>query len=254
MPTKLIPQTESMGPLLAQPETSQAIVNEHPKWALQRKYRNEHDDAMQERHTLKDGFSGFYSHSEPVLKIGDTVKRHIHRPDGQEAPWRPSCRTLEPMEHPPRAYGKRNVPAPGEHQQQELDDLPRGRRRVVPPRDQLQEEVPMFQLKHTVRDAETGKRVADRIADADAPEKPRGPKLVAPGDRRNGVGQATLGDKPYAAVEITSEYMTNRDPARPRLNVEPVRSQLPPVDRWARKEDRRVRDLDIHQVRSLPNY
>ena len=254
MPTRLIPQAESIAALMAQPETSQVIPNQNPKWALQRKYRDFNDQSMQEKHMLKNGFVGFYGAEESVVKIGDTVKKHITRPDGQESQWRPSCRPLDPVVHVPKAFGKRALVPPGEHHHEEIDDLPRGRRRCAQPRDQLPEEAAMFQLKHTVRDAETGKRMADKVSDMDAKEPPRAPKNVPPEARRNGLGQATLGDKPYASVEVTQEYSANRNPAKPRLNLEPLQPRLPPVDRWAVKEDQRIRATDISQVRSLPNY
>eukprot|EP00672_Neobodo_designis_P018869 CAMPEP_0174846266 /NCGR_PEP_ID=MMETSP1114-20130205/12213_1 /TAXON_ID=312471 /ORGANISM="Neobodo designis, Strain CCAP 1951/1" /LENGTH=254 /DNA_ID=CAMNT_0016080529 /DNA_START=24 /DNA_END=788 /DNA_ORIENTATION=+ len=254
MPTRLIPQTESMGTLLQQPETAQSIHGQHPRWGLQRKQRGPHEQAMADKHVLREGFSGFYGNTESVVKIGDTVRKHITRPDGQEAPWRPSCRPLEPTVPPPKAYGKRSVAAPGAGHHEEVDDLPRGKRRVAPPQDQLPGEAPMFQLKHSVRDPASGQRVADKVSDMSQKEKPRAPKSVAEDSRRNGIGQATPGDKPYAAVEVTSEYASNRNPARPRLNVEPVQTRLPPIDRWAAQEQARVRQSDIDQVRSLPTY
>lgn len=250
MPTRLIPQQESMGQLLQQPETSQEIVNNKPRWAIQQKKRDHVDQAMAEKHMLREGFSGFYSQTEPVVKIGDTVRRHLTRRDGEEAPWRPSCKPIEPVTHAPRGYGKRYVEAPGAGHHEEVDDLPRGKRRVAPPPDQLPAEAPMFQLKHSVRDPETNQRVADRMSEEVV--KARGPKSIPSDTRRNGVGQATSGDKPYAAVEVSEEYMASRNPARPR--VEPVQAKLPPIDRWAAKETVRMRQSDIDNVRSLPNY
>lgn len=252
MPTRLIPQHESIGELLKQPEASQEIVGSRPRWALQSKYRDHNDSAMQEKHVLKDGFAAFYSSTEPVVRIGDTVRRHLYRPDGQEAAWRPSCRPVEPVQQPPKAYGKRYVQAPGANHQEEIDDLPRGRRRVAPPPDQLPEESPMFQLKHSVRDAETGQRVAEKMSDLNEREKPRGPKLVASETRRNGLGQSSAGDKPYNALEVSPEYMATRNPARPR--VEPLQPRLPPIDQWARKEAGRQLQSEINEVRSLPKF
>jgi hypothetical protein len=243
-----------MGTLMQQPETAQVIHGQQPRWGLQKKQRGPHEEKMKEKHVLRDGFTGFYGNTESVVKIGDTVRKHISRPDGQEAPWRPSCRPLEPTVPQPKAYGKRSVHAPGAGHHEEVDDLPRGRRRCAPPVDQLPQESSMFQLKHSVRDPETGERLADKTSDMTAKEKPRAPKLVNEESRRNGLGQSTPGDKPYAAVEVTAEYAANSNPARPRLNLDPVQPRLPPIDRWASQEQARSRQTDIDQVRSLPNY
>ena len=254
MPGRRIPQNDSMGSVLLQPADAPGVgLHSTPKWSLQGKQRNEHDFFMAEKSALKAGWGAFYDETDRVDKIGDTTRRHVTRGETKEVQWRPCFKPGKVDLPPPRAFGKRAVePMAMERHLQETSDIPHGKKRVPPPVSHLAEEMAMFQLKHTVRDPVTGGRVADKVADPNAKEPPRGMKKVF--DPRNGIGVAVAGDKGYSAVEYANEYLAALNPMRPKNGVEKILPPVKIVDKWAVKEEAFARTRDVAEVRSLPKY
>jgi hypothetical protein len=221
-------------------------------WRLQQKCHNEHTSDMRNREVLKDGFAGFYEHVEPVDRIGDTVRRHPpHQEYGVESSWRPCFRIVKNEVKPLLRRGKRAL-LPNVAMSE--DQIPRGKKHVPPPVDQLGDEMELFQRRRRARDSE-GNPVAEKMSDMNASPAPTGRGRVDTLEkRRNGLPQVRTGDKNVSAVEYSAEYAAAMAPAMPKLNYAKVQAPIVLVDQWARRENARVHQQDIQSVRNLPAY
>lgn len=257
---RLIPQCDNMSDLLAQPypaSAPQSWSGARPQWSLQGKHRNQHDRIAEEKSTITKGWDSFFAPGTEGeaggFRVGDTSRRHLTRPGATETAWKPCFKLVAPQPHSGHAFGKKAVPPPQLSKYPELTDIPQGKKHIQPPVDQLPQEMPLFQLRHKVRDQDGSSLVAQRIADPNVTEPPRGPRLVPMADRRNGVPVTSGGDKPYSAVELSMEYAASMGSTRPRLGLEKIAPEKRPMDQWAAKQRVINRSLDVARVRALPN-
>lgn len=253
MPTRLIPQKDSISNLVVQPDTAQEISHQSSRWTLPKKGRNIHDELMQDRIVLKDGFVNFYQTEEPLTGLGDSCRRHFGQSGGSETTWKPCFKLVQAPDHQPKAFGKRAIEPPNTHNRVEEGDMPRGRKRCPPPVDQLPKEAKMFQLKGIVRDEE-GERYMEKRCKVVLEDIKRAPKHVLPELRRNGVGQATCGDKPYSAVDYSNEFQAIQNPTFSRPGVERQQPKAKVQNEFLQKERSANHARAVSEVRSLPEY
>lgn len=257
---RVIACPSQLGTVLLQPNALDAeIPGNTPHWDVPHKHRDGHDKDMRAKQQLDRGFEGFYaSASETVARIGDTSKRHLTRSDGAEY-YRKLCFKLVPVGKPNlHATGKKEVePFQGRPKGEEFDDVPRGKKHLELQKSELAAEMPMFQLKHQVRDPSTGKAVSQRRGQDKSMDGESSGKHIVPENvslRRNEVTRATSGDKLYAAAEYSLEYQASLASTRPRLGVDKIASKTVFVDHWAERDAAERLSKDVTEVRNLPKY
>lgn len=255
------------------------LNNNNPRWKIPAKARNEHYSAMIENHHfLKGGFKEFYAQPAAAAAGGSSGSAPLppveHRGDRKhfapqrcvEQQWHPSFKRATIDIFPARPTGKRALTPPNEHNRTEVDDIPRGRRRVegIQAAESQLADLPMFGGVKAVRDPRTGQRLMDKRCPTNADEQAfhRGVKKPSQQQSPDG-GRRYEPGRVANEVEFRREYaarmaatLVNRD-ATNRANRETaVANETLSKHRLSRQmvTQDRAKAYDIACVRGLPSF
>ena len=233
--------------------TTEPIPGSTPWWGFERRARTIYHTHMQDKEMLKDGFGPFLATVQASTKLVDSAKRHYNSKESEEQSWRSSVHAVPEVHREPHASGKRPAPHSFPLDGQEYFQIPRGKKHCEPPADRLGDEMDVFQSRiGVVRDASGYPVRSAHCAPTETASFSGLPQRthLTQGER-NRVPCTVLGDKPYSAVELSSEF---RFAEKHRMGLEPPGKPFQIANTFEAKEKAQRLQRDIVEVQSLPKY
>ncbi|KAL0489779.1 developmentally-regulated protein [Acrasis kona] len=209
-----------------------------------------HVNITKEKETISNGFETFNGCEYKVSKLTDTARRHYTQRDSDSAEWRSSIRTIsEPRPIEKNQRKKSAPPSRGD-----IKDKKEGRAYINPGRSDA--EYSLMQSKHKVFD-ESGAQ-ASQITSGHQELEPGFNRKIQVHDVRNGVGESTLGDKPYNNVICSPGYFAPKSTEH-RSHVsafEPKRTStdLELLEKKRQRNEDKERQKDVALVKDLDNW
>lgn len=230
------------------------IPGSTPSWTFDRRGRTIYHTHMKEHESMSGGFAGFLaSDVRESGKLVDSAKRHFVVPESTEVSWRSSVHAVPEVQRDPHASGKKPAPHSFPKDGEEYHDIPRGRRHCEAPDDLLPHEMALFEKRIGIVRDKSGYAVRDTYCPPTETSSFSGlnQRMHLTEGGRNRVPCAVLGDKPYSAVELSSEF---RFSEKHRLGLEPIGKVCKVASTFEVKERAARLQRDIHEVQTLPKY
>lgn len=266
----------------------------HNTWGLPRRGRNEEYHNAKGREGLSKGFAGFYgsedkeastrdghlTHKQNTI-VGDTARRHFEQKPSEEQKWIKGFKTTFPDILPPKPRGKKPVaPVDTRPPFEEISDIPRGKKHVKQPQDQLSgggvpvAAEPSGNASHNGNKSEFSRKRLVMDESKGVPVAWKGPPFFAPSEadetlfeglrnrtvqrteaqKRNGIPCKVPGDLPYKNVEQAPNYVQSINPTNSKCGYEKAPKPFVFNDKFSIKEGTMRRAQEISDVRQLPNY